>query len=1785
LSAFIMTALLALLALGLSFSYFPAAAYAAPSPHLGGVGDASCKSCHVPHRATTARSMMKGGNEGAEGEVPTCFLCHDGTAAVSNVKTGPDSFAGVSGHALEDATTPEEAVDLTNACSSCHKPHGDYATNPKLPAPLINGAAVTAAGTVWCLACHNDEQDWYDAIGVYPALDTPSRDATGYPVVGTYPGATVYLDETANPHAKIPAQAEPTARVAGDCLYCHSAHRGPNGYDGLNATFRPSKTETAASDRTDGTYAAACFQCHDGSRADATNIKQFVTHEAADETLMASSGHRIKTSGGTLPVNSPLPCYDCHNPHGSSRGNAKLLSDERGENLDTGTTDAGVRQFCLTCHVTFEVTGWDSETSAYVPLAASSEKIEGLLRNGGTLGDGPGGGYNWLRLKETVGHHEADAQSCYECHGGDYAAADSKNVHDPGSYSVALHTVTPPDAAIDILGVTYPAQVCATCHSLELGPEHAKSTSSSTEEACAACHPTPRSSLTAAWENDTCAEGDCHTTGSTAPMHDQADTGHTPLGSGPAAACAAPGCHDDSGGLAQIHDDGVPATDDCARCHADGVPETKDCTVCHPGNPHPDADHTVSGPCIASNCHDIDAAPADGSTDAAAVHNSLGEAGPGCSACHGAGKTPSFACRECHEPPHADANHENAPAGYIGTDICYSCHSTGNLMTVHDDNCLKCHAAGATLTWDGTCSAVGCHPNYHASIPDPQGGGHPYDHGDGDDCWGCHDQSWFDECEGCHTWWYERAKPVTTSDARATYTGSAFIRLTAVDYGEGYDTVGVRGTYYQVDGGPIQTGTIIVIAGPAEGTEKHGIEFWSTDNYGNTESPHKFAHFTITAGAPDTNAPAGTMSINSGATYTNSVNVTVNSAVADAETGVVDMRVDPGTGTYGAWVPYSAAAAATMPGGNGTKTLRAQYRDVAGNTLTLTDTIILDATLPTGTMNVNNNAAYTNTLAVTINSNVSDALSGVVDMRYAAGTGWSAWVPYSTSLAATMYSGSQGMRGVSAQYRDAAGNILELSDGITYDNAAPTGTMSVNNNAATTTSAAVTLNSAMSDPYSNVAQMRVDPGTGTFGGWIAYSASYAFTLPAGDGTKTVRAEYQDGAGNVASKTDTIVLNTSGDVTPPTGTVTINGGAAWTNSNMMQTLTLSATDAGTGVAAMQFSNDNVNWSGWQTYATSWTWSLSAGAGTKTVYAQFRDGAGNVSSTTISDSIQLETTAPTGSVTINSGAAWTNDTTCTLTLVANDLGGSGLSQMRFSNDNSSWSAWEAIGSSKTWSLTAVPGTKTVWVQYRDVAGNVNSASITDTIGLEVTAPAGSITIAGGAAWTTTTSVTLTLSASDPGGSGVSQMAFSNDGVTWSGWEAYAATKSWTLSAVAGNKTVAVRFRDVAGNVGTYSDSIGLDADAPIGTMVVNHDDANTTSTSVEVDSAVSDMVSGISQMRVDSGTGTYGAWTAYSAAVAITLPPGDGVKTVRAEYRDAAGNVLALTDTILLSVFGGTGPQTYNATGADQYYTVPAGVLSLTIDAYGAQGGDSDSGIGGRGGYVQAVVPVTPGQVLTIRVGNAASGGTGGWPNGGDGDGGCGAGGGGSSSVLYGTTIWAEAGGGGGADHDPVDGGDGGVQGWLPGGNESGESGSAGGGGGWNGGAANPVGNEHNGSGDGGTSYIAAGSGTLTPGLRTGNGQIVITPGPVQTGTITFSWDAPTWGGPWADYYIYDVNNNLIHSAFSSEIPGWDGWYTATVPVDPRGYTWYTEWYDPGYGDGTTSGSAMIDYPGKGELYPY
>jgi hypothetical protein len=92
-----------------------------------------------------------------------------------------------------------------------------------------------------------------------------------------------------------------------------------------------------------------------------------------------------------------------------------------------------------------------------------------------------------------------------------------------------------------------------------------------------------------------------------------------------------------------------------------------------------------------------------------------------------------------------------------------------------------------------------------------------------------------------------------------------------------------------------------------------------------------------------------------------------------------------------------------------------------------------------------------------------------------------------------------------------------------------------------------------------------------------------------------------------------------DTTPPTGTVQIDGGAATTGQAAV-TLSLSASDDASGVAQMRFSNDGTSFAAPMAYALTAPWTLSGGNGTKTVHAQFRDGAGNWSAS-VTDTIVL------------------------------------------------------------------------------------------------------------------------------------------------------------------------------------------------------------------------------------------------------------------------------------------------------------------------------------------------------------------------------------------------------------------------------------------------------------------------------------------------------------------------------------------------------------------------------------
>jgi hypothetical protein len=71
-------------------------------------------------------------------------------------------------------------------------------------------------------------------------------------------------------------------------------------------------------------------------------------------------------------------------------------------------------------------------------------------------------------------------------------------------------------------------------------------------------------------------------------------------------------------------------------------------------------------------------------------------------------------------------------------------------------------------------------------------------------------------------------------------------------------------------------------------------------------------------------------------------------------------------------------------------------------------------------------------------------------------------------------------------------------------------------------------------------------------------------------------------------------------------------------------------------------------------------------------------------------------------------------------------------------------------------------------------------------------------------------------------------------------------------------------------------------------------------------------------------------------------------------------------------------TFSHTGAQQTWTVPSGVTSITVEGYGAAGGDGESSgstksNGGLGGYLKATISVTPGDTLIINVGGVGESG--------------------------------------------------------------------------------------------------------------------------------------------------------------------------------------------------------------------
>ncbi len=144
--------------------------------------------------------------------------------------------------------------------------------------------------------------------------------------------------------------------------------------------------------------------------------------------------------------------------------------------------------------------------------------------------------------------------------------------------------------------------------------------------------------------------------------------------------------------------------------------------------------------------------------------------------------------------------------------------------------------------------------------------------------------------------------------------------------------------------------------------------------------------------------------------------------------------------------------------------------------------------------------------------------------------------------------------------------------------------------------------------------------------------------------------------------------------------------------------------------------------WAPYSSVLKIKLRDRDGVKTVRVKFRDELGNTSPE-VSDQITLDTTSPTGTITINNGEKLTNSFMVKLKLSAEDK--SGIESYQISNDGNTWTDPTIYSEAEIdWDLrrfggNASDGTKKVYVKYKDKAGNW-STPISSTIEIDSTPP---------------------------------------------------------------------------------------------------------------------------------------------------------------------------------------------------------------------------------------------------------------------------------------------------------------------------------------------------------------------------------------------------------------------------------------------------------------------------------
>ncbi len=353
-----------------------------------------------------------------------------------------------------------------------------------------------------------------------------------------------------------------------------------------------------------------------------------------------------------------------------------------------------------------------------------------------------------------------------------------------------------------------------------------------------------------------------------------------------------------------------------------------------------------------------------------------------------------------------------------------------------------------------------------------------------------------------------------------------------------------------------------------------------------------------------------------------------------------------------------------------------------------------------GTQDADGN--YVDQATVTLAATDNDGGSGVASTEYKLDAG--AWTPYTAPVTVS----ALGAHTVAYRATDVAGNVSQegsksftvVESGGGEDTTPPTvdatvtGTQDADGNFVE--SATVTVTATDNDGGSGVAttEYKLDDAA-----WAPYTEPVLVSVL---GQHTVRYRATDQAGNVStegSKQFTVVADQT-DTTPPTVDAEVSGTRdADGNYVDVATVTLSATDAESGVASVEYKVDDGAW-------TTYTSAVQVSApGAHTVLFRATDQAGNVSTAgSVTFTVvagEVDETPPSVSAVVSGtqNSSWEYLDAANVTVSALDTG-SGVASVEYKLDDGAWTAYTEPVTVNT------AGSHTFYYRATDLAGTTSA-----------------------------------------------------------------------------------------------------------------------------------------------------------------------------------------------------------------------------------------------------------------------------------------------------------------------------------------------------------------------------------------------------------------------------------------------------------------------------------------------